>query len=112
MLACPHARIDDEFELSVVEFEKGCTIVRKPFISGREEEPTREAMKIDGAEECEEFDSVLRELRKVLVDHLKRAFKDVLHDGRHLVFHEGLETNQYVSFTCKICIAIEKGMHH
>jgi hypothetical protein len=48
-------------------------------------------MKIDGAEEGEEFDSVLGELGEVLVDHLKRAFKDILHDCRHLIFHEGLE---------------------
>jgi hypothetical protein len=75
-------------------------------------ELTRETVKVDGAEECEEFDSVLRELREVLVDHLKGAFKDVLHNGRHLVFHEGLEMNQHVFFPLKIYSATEKGMHH
>ena len=29
VLACPHARIDDEFELSVVEFQKRFMIVRE-----------------------------------------------------------------------------------
>ena len=59
-------------------------------------------MKVDGAEEREEFHSVLRELREVLVDHLKGAFKDVLHNGRYLVFHEGLEMNQHVFFARKL----------
>jgi hypothetical protein len=51
---------------------------------------TREAVKIDGAEECEKFDSVLRELREVLINHLECAFKHILHNGRYLILHESL----------------------
>ena len=76
VLACPHARVDDEFELSIVELKK-----------------SRKAVKINGAEECEEFDSVLRELREVLVDHLQCALKYILHDGGYLIFHKRLQTN-------------------
>jgi hypothetical protein len=57
---------------------------------------TRETVEIDGAEECEEFDAMLWELREVLVDHLECTFKDVLHDGRYLIFHKGLD-NESVS---------------
>ena len=51
-------------------------------------------MKIDGAEECEEFDSVLRELGEVLVNHFKCALKHILHDGRYLILHQRLRISQ------------------
>ena len=52
---------------------------------------TREAVQVDGPQQIEELDTVLREVREVLVDHVQRAFKDVLHDDRNLVFHQILE---------------------
>jgi hypothetical protein len=51
-------------------------------------------VEIDGAKKGKEFDSVLREFGEVLVNHLKCALKDILHDGRYLIFHEGLSASQ------------------
>jgi hypothetical protein len=50
-------------------------------------EQGREAVQVDGSEEVEELDSVLGELREVLVDHLQSALENVLHDSRNLVLH-------------------------
>ncbi len=52
---------------------------------------TRETVEIDRFEQFEKFDSVLRVLGEVLVDHLERTFKDILHDRWHLVFHKALQ---------------------
>ena len=90
MLACPHARIDNELELSVVKLKKSCTVVRKYSAAHEAENFTREAVKVNGAKERKEFDSMLRELREVLVDHLKGALKNILHDSRYLILHESL----------------------
>jgi hypothetical protein len=49
-------------------------------------------VEVDGPEKVEELDTVLRELREVLVDHLQSALKDILHDDGDLVFHERLVT--------------------
>lgn len=51
---------------------------------------TRETVEIDRFEQFEKFDSVLRVLGEVLVDHLERTFKDILHNSWHLVFHKAL----------------------
>jgi hypothetical protein len=53
---------------------------------------TREAVKVDGAKEGEEFDTMLRELREVFVDHFQCAFKHIFHDCRDLVFHKRLRS--------------------
>jgi hypothetical protein len=47
-------------------------------------------MKVDGTKEGEEFDTMLRELREVFVDHFQCAFKHIFHDCRDLVFHKRL----------------------
>ena len=75
VLTCPHASINHEFELATVQFQK-----------------RRETVQIDGLKQFEEFDSVQRVLRKVLVDHFERAFEDVFHDSRDLIRHETLFT--------------------
>ena len=48
-------------------------------------------MQINSTKKCKEFDSVLGELRKVLVDHFQSAFKHILHNRRNLILHEGLK---------------------
>ena len=73
MLASPHARVNDKFELAAVQFKK-----------------RRETVEVDGFQKLEEFHSVLWILGEVFVDHLKRAFKDILHDCRHFIGHETL----------------------
>lgn len=52
---------------------------------------TGETVEVDCFEQFEEFDSVLRVLGEVLVDHLERTFEYILHDRRHLVFHKALQ---------------------
>lgn len=52
---------------------------------------TRKAIEIDGFEQFEELNSVLRVLGEVLVDHLERTFEDILHDRWHFVFHKALQ---------------------
>jgi hypothetical protein len=53
---------------------------------------TREAVQVDGPEEVEELNAVLRVLREILVNHVQRAFEHVLHDHGNLVLHKALET--------------------
>lgn len=78
VLAGPHASVNNELELAVVQLKQ-----------------RGEAVKVDRSEQVEEFHAVLRELRKVLVDHVQRAFKDVLHNDGYLILHETL--NEFVS---------------
>lgn len=73
MLASPHAGINDEFERPSVE----------PQECG-------ETTQVDGPEKLEEFHSVLWIFREVLVDHVKRALEDAIHDVDNLVFHHAL----------------------
>ena len=74
VLASPHACIDNEFELGLVQF-KQC----------------REAMIVDRLQEFEEPDSVLRILVEILVDHFQRAFKNAFHDHWYFVLHKVLQ---------------------
>ena len=69
-------------------------------------------MEIDGSEECEKLDSVLWELGKVLVDHFKSAFKDILHNRGYLIFHEGLENVSARTQYCQVNSITKMGMHH
>ena len=48
-------------------------------------------MEVDGTKKGKEFDSVLGKLGEILVYHLQGALKDVLHDIRNLILHEGLQ---------------------
>ena len=55
---------------------------------------TWEAVQVNGTQELEEPDTMLRELRKVLVDHVQCRLEDGVQDGRHLWRKEGLnQTN-------------------
>jgi hypothetical protein len=63
VLTCPHARIDDEFELRGVKFKQ-----------------RRETIKIDCLKQFEELNPVVREFMEVLVNHLQSAFKYTFHD--------------------------------
>jgi hypothetical protein len=54
-------------------------------------ELTREAVKVDGTEEAEKFNSVLWELGEVFIDHLEGALKHILHDCGYLIFHKSLD---------------------
>jgi hypothetical protein len=102
MFARPHARVNDELELSVVKLEKSYNIVSsvdKYLSFGL----TRETVQINSTKECKEFDSVLRELGKVLVDHFQSAFKHILHNRRNLILHERLKT-KLVSFQIKFAL--------
>jgi len=47
-------------------------------------------MKIDGSKQGEKLYTMFREFREIFVNHLKSAFKHILHYGRYLVFHESL----------------------
>ena len=78
VLAGPHARVNDELELTVVELQK-----------------RREAVEVDSAEEVEEFDTMLGVFGKVLVDHVQRALEDVLHDDWYLVLHQSRELGDH-----------------
>ena len=60
-------------------------------------------MQINSTKKCKEFDSVLGELRKVLVDHFQSAFKHILHNRRNLILHEGLKF-RLVSFQIKFAL--------
>ncbi len=73
VFAGPHARIDDEFELSAIQSQQ-CL----------------ETMSIDGLEKPKKFDSMFRVLREVFVDHLKRTFEDVFHDRGDFIGHKAL----------------------
>jgi hypothetical protein len=74
VLGGPETGINNELELAVVELQQG-----------------GEAGQVNGTEKLEELDTVLGVLGEVLVDHLKSAFKNVLHDDGNLVLHESLE---------------------
>ena len=58
-------------------------------------EHTREAVKVNGAKEGEKFNSMLRKLGEVFINHLQCAFENILHDRGHLIFHESLHLSQY-----------------
>ena len=63
MLDGPHDRVQHQFELD-----------------GGDLEQRREAVVVHGLEQEEEVGSVLRELLKVLVDHLQGALEDGIKD--------------------------------
>ena len=48
-------------------------------------------MEVNGPQEVEELDAMLRELGEILVDHVQSALKDVLHDHGDLVLHKALD---------------------
>ena len=73
VLASPHARVNDKFELAAIQFEKRW-----------------ETVEIDSFQKLEELHSVLWILGEVFIDHLKCAFKNILHDCRHFIGHETL----------------------
>jgi hypothetical protein len=73
VLAGPHAGVDDEFELPLIE-SKQCW----------------EAVKVDGLKELEELHSMLGIFVEILVDHIKRDLEHILHDNRDFVFHHAL----------------------
>jgi hypothetical protein len=52
---------------------------------------TWEAVKVDSTKEREKLDTVLWELREILVDHLQCTLKYIFHDRGDLVFHERLK---------------------
>lgn len=78
VFACPHTGVDHKLELTAVKSQKSW-----------------EAVQVDGFEEFEEFDTMLRIFGEVFVDHFQRAFKDIFHDRRNLVLHEALIHSQY-----------------
>lgn len=71
MLGSPHARVDNELELAVIQLEKGV-----------------ETVGVDRSQQGKELNAVLWELGEILVDHLQSALKDVLHDVWNLVLHK------------------------
>jgi hypothetical protein len=70
---CPHARVDDELELSGIKLQERL-----------------EAVQIDGLKKFEKLHAMFRILVEVLVDHLQSAAEHAVHDGGNLVFHQGL----------------------
>jgi hypothetical protein len=52
---------------------------------------TWEAVQVDSPQEVEELNTMLGELRKVLVDHIKSALEHILHDNWDLVLHKVLQ---------------------
>jgi len=47
-------------------------------------------VQVDGSKEVKKLDSMLRELREVLVNHLEGALEDIFHNDRDLVLHQRL----------------------
>lgn len=79
MLACPHARVNDEFELGCVKLKQ-----------------RREAIQINSLKQFEKLNPVIREFVEVFVDHLQGTLEDTLHDKRHFVLHQILAESEYV----------------
>lgn len=73
MFARPHAGVDNEFELSLIQLEESW-----------------EAVEVNSLKKLEETDAVLWILVEVFVDHGQGAFKYTLHDNRDLVLHKVL----------------------
>ena len=75
VFARPHARVDDELELSLVQLKKSW-----------------EAIEVDGLQKLKETDPVFWVLVEVLVNHAQSAFENALHDDRDFVLHEALQS--------------------
>ena len=73
VFAGPHAGVNDKLELPPVQLEE-----------------CRKAVEIDGFQKLEKFNTVIRILGEVLVDHFKGALEYVLHYGWYFVLHEVL----------------------
>jgi len=75
--------------LSVIKLEESYNALES-YNQTHLEEFTREAMQVNGTEECEELDTMLREFGEIFVDHFQSAFKHIFHDSWHLILHERL----------------------
>lgn len=73
MFACPHARVNNKFELTRIQLKK-CW----------------EAIKVDRLKELEKADPMFWKFVEILVNHLQSAFEHTFHDNRDLVFHKVL----------------------
>lgn len=73
MFRGPHAWVDDKLELSGIEPEKRW-----------------EAAPVNLLQQFEELDTMLGVVVEILIDHIKGAVEDILHDDGNLVFHQNL----------------------
>lgn len=97
MLAGPHARVDDKLKLPVVEFEEGCKFVSQIFVMLTSLH-TWETVEVDSTKKSKELNTMLWELREVLVDHLEGTLEHIFHDRGNLVLHERLIQNRVSTF--------------
>lgn len=86
MLECPDYTVHQHLKLGRRKFKESytCFYINSQSRHKRKSAHTREASQVDSSEKFEETDTVFREFREVLIDHIERWFKNGLQYRNHL----------------------------